>query len=462
MKNIILLISFIIVIISGCSRTQPEYDAKPNSYTFNQSLENNGKLVDESLVYTFTTESLEAIYTKGFCGDLKNCVTNINNVRNDPVFGGFDLNKKPIINNVTGTTKVALHRLLYTTTGQKNEPLTVSGAVFIPNIEPAKIKGVVLYFHQTYFAKHFAPSYGFTDTPQDAQVAAILATQGYIVIAPDYIGLGYDTKTVHPYILYPLVNAIDGLSMLTATRSFFNKQRLFIDKSLPLFVSGYSEGGGYALWFSRLYQEHKNFRRQTDNTRFKFTQVSPMSGAYDLSGVIFNYVFSNITFLNKNVFNADNSSIAGILKPGLTAMAMVGYTHYNDNDNYLKVFSPDFFNMRCSWQSQDDCNFNGKQLSLLNAFSQKVDEKIITMKINNAASYKIGHGSIYTNQTNNINPLINPAVFKTANFRNLVQNGDIYYWQSTIPITLIYLQKDSVVSPYNSTYAYQGMLAKQL
>jgi hypothetical protein len=458
MKQIILTI-FIALVIIGCSRTHPVYEAKPNTYIFNHSLDNNGKLISESLVYTFTVESLETIYTKSFCGGLKNCAINIKNVQQHPEFGGFDLNKKPITNNATGTTTVDLHRILYTTIGQKNELLTVSGAVFMPNINSKKIKGVVLFFHKTYLSKHVVPSYGYTRAVQDAEVAAILATQGYIVIAPDYIGQGFDTKTVHPYILYPQVNAIDGLSMLVALRTFFKNNNLFTNKDLPLLVSGYSEGGSYALWFSRLYQEQSNFKKLTDNTGFKLTQVSPMLGPYDLSGVIFNSLLSNITFLNKGVFNADNSSIAGILKPGLLAMAMVGYAHYNEKNNYNKVFNPDFFNMRCTLLAQDKCDFSGKHVNLLDALSQDIDETAITIKISNAASYKIANGSIYTEQTNNISPLINTEILKNKDFINLIHNADIYYWKSTIPTALIYLQKDSVVSSYNATYAYRGMLA---
>ena len=38
-----------------------------------------------------------------------------------------------------------------------------------------------------------------------------------------------------------------------------------------------------------------------------------------------------------------------------------------------------------------------------------------------------------------------------------MKQGDIYYWHSKIPTTLIYLHNDSVVSSYNSIFAYKGM-----
>ena len=118
MKHIAIII-LIITSLIGCSRNHPIYEAKPNNYIFNQSLDNNGKLISESLVYTFSVESLDHIYSKSFCGGIKNCAINIKNIQQHPEFGGFDLNKKPITNNITGTTKVDLHRILYTTIGQK-------------------------------------------------------------------------------------------------------------------------------------------------------------------------------------------------------------------------------------------------------------------------------------------------------------------------------------------------------
>ncbi|HLX55215.1 MAG TPA: hypothetical protein VKR58_14825, partial [Aquella sp.] len=384
--------------------------------------------------------------------------SNINNIKNSSLFDGFDLSQKPISNNKLGVKKVNLYRLSYTTTGQNHELRTVSGAVFMPDIPTDKIKGVVLYFHKTFFAGTSTPSFDFTNkSPDNNTIASVFATNGYIVVAPDYVGQGIDTGVPHPFILYPLVNANDGLSILIAARKFLD-QKAFTS-NLPLFLTGFSEGAGYALWFSRLYQEQPQFKQQTDATNFKLTLIAPMSGAYDISNVVYNYLFDNISILGKSIYRAYSSMIAAKLKPSLFAFAMNSYAFYEGVD-CDKVLTHNFCTMQCTWQSQEKCNYNGTHFSLTEVFKQTEDMKILNT-VANTAEYKYFDGSLFTGQTNNIKPLMNPNIINTPDLVNAFRHADIYYWHSTIPTTLIYLKLDSVASPYNTEYAYRGMLEKK-
>lgn len=459
MRTFLLLLSISFFII-GCGKHTPQYISKTNQYSFNFINTRNGYLFTESLVYTFKIESLERTYTKDFCAGLTNCSSNINNVKNSSIFGNFDLSVHPIVNNKMGITKVSIYRLIYQTTGEKNDLRKVSGALFIPDISSHKIKGIILYFHPTFFDRNSTPSYGITKNNQDNTIAAIFASNGYVVVAPDYIGMGIDKTTPHPFILYPQVNANDGLSMLTATKKFFNKKHLLIKPNLPLFVTGYSEGGNYALWFSRLYQQQVKFKQITDNNGFKLQQILPAAGAYDLSKVVYDYLFSNINVFNKNNLKIYNSIVSAHLKPALTSFAMVSYAYYNQHANYNLVFNNDFFSMNCSYQSQKNCNFDDKHLNIAHIFNQSGDITIL-QKIYNAAKFKSNTTSyvLFTNQTNSVYPLLNPHLYTNANFIQLLSSADVYAWHSTVPTTLINFSEDSIVSPYNTIYAYQGMLA---
>lgn len=451
----LLLIIFLSVYLAACSNKNPEFIPKSNTYKFDFYNSKNGNLQNESLVYTFNVESMEQLYYEKFCAGLKDCSNNINNVKTSPLFGGFDLSQKPIINNKLGITLVDTYRLSYTTTGQKHELRTVSGAVFIPDIPKNKIKGIILYFHPTFFARTSVPSFGMTDNSHDNTLASVFATNGYIVVAPDYIGMGIDKSVPHPFILYPLVNANDGLSMLIAARHFLERRGL-TDK-LPLFITGFSEGGGYALWFSRLYQEQIQFRRLVDKTNFKLTLITPISGAYNLSNVTYNYLFDNISIWSKDTYKAYSSMIAEKLKPSLAAFAFISYAFYNLNSDYSKVFNHDFFTLQCKWQSQSNCNYENKHINLLQLFDQKEDLQIVNNALN-ASRFKYFNGNFFTSQTNNITPLLNPEFITSQDFINSISNADIYYWYSSFPTNLIYLTPDSVVSPYNTEYAYRGMI----
>lgn len=451
---------FITIIIYGCSSINPNYTTRNNNYNFTNKLPPENNLISSLEIHTYTTLDLEREYTKAFCGGLSDCSDNMSNIKNSPLFGGFDLSQKPITNNQLHISKVSLKRIIYTTSGVNNEIRTVSGAMFTPNIPYNEIKGVILFFHPTFFSKASVPSYSF-DKRTDIALASIFTTAGYIVVAPDYIGMGIDKSTFHPYVLYPQVNALDGLSLLKATNILLSdKLALNKRRTLPLFIAGYSEGAAYSLWFSRLYQENQNFRSSLDKTNFKLKMVAPISGAYDLSGVTHDYLFSDIGIFTKSNFNVQSSIMAARLKPALLAYTLTSYAYYNENQDYYKVFNPDFFNMNCSLQYSYECKFGTNQLNLYETFNQEQDDVQIVNKISNAASHKVSNGMMFSDQWNSVLPLINQDLLKSPAFIKTLQNGDIYYWHSETPTSLIYLKNDSVVSSYNSIMALRGMSEK--
>lgn len=217
----------LLIFLSGCSSLSPKLTTTiSNHYQYISYYNNN--LINSELVYKYSTYELEHKYYNNFCAGLNDCSTNISNIKNNPLFGNFDLDKKPIINNPLGIKNISLYRIRYKTTGQNNEIRNVSGAVFVPDI--LHPKGVILFFHPTFFSKTSTPSYAPLGAT-DIALASVFAVNGYVVIAPDYIGMGYDKNTFHPYIMYPQVNANDGLSMLNAASSFLPKYQ---SKKLPL------------------------------------------------------------------------------------------------------------------------------------------------------------------------------------------------------------------------------------
>jgi len=134
--------------------------------------------------------------------------------------------------------------VVYGSSGLDDDPVAVSGIVMAPETDPgAGGYPVVAWAHGTTgTADTCAPSkQGPSDIP--AEVLA-LVTQGYVVTATDYEGLG--TPGIHPY----LIGKSEGRSVLDSIRAA---------QALPeahagaeAVVIGHSQGGHAALWSAEL------------------------------------------------------------------------------------------------------------------------------------------------------------------------------------------------------------------
>jgi len=203
------------------------------------------------------------------------------------LLNSLGVSANPVLLSLSGVPvcDVGIYHLEYNTVGGTNEPTTASGALMVPIGVDSRCRGarpILLYAHGTTTNRAFDIS-----DLQDAQnaegllLAGLFATQGYIVVAPNYAG--YDTSTL-PY--HPYLNAdqqskdmIDALS--AARQALPAAGALVTTDSGKLFVTGYSQGGFVALATQRAMQEAK----------LTVTAAAPMSGPYAL-GAFFDAVTS--------------------------------------------------------------------------------------------------------------------------------------------------------------------------
>lgn len=143
---------------------------------------------------------------------------------------------KPKVVNGTTVTKI-----LYLSTTANGSRTAVSGVVYVPSsVKPDA--PVLSYAHGTTgLADRCAPSKGDAGGELD-QAAAVFLSEGYVVAATDYEGLG--TPGVHPYVVgrseaAGVLDAIRAARQLTKTKG----------KSV---VWGHSQGGGATLWAAEL------------------------------------------------------------------------------------------------------------------------------------------------------------------------------------------------------------------
>jgi alpha-beta hydrolase superfamily lysophospholipase len=139
------------------------------------------------------------------------------------------------------------HRLIYYTTDGKGMPIKASGLVSVPVKAPGAPSPVLSYQHATLFNDARAPS----NHAVASEVAVVLASLGYIVVAADYVGYGVSRGARHPYLLAePSAAAV--LDLLTAAQSW--RRQAGIADNGQLFLTGYSEGGYVTLAAHRAMQ----------------------------------------------------------------------------------------------------------------------------------------------------------------------------------------------------------------
>lgn len=169
---------------------------------------------------------------------------------------------------ITPQYDVDLYRVFYRT--EYNDSTTVvTGALVIPKDTDCK-PPLISYQHGTSSSKLGVPSYGSSEL----QICLVFASEGNLLVAPDYIGLGGSTIDLHPY-QHGFSQGHSTINMLRAAREL--QTDLSYELSNQIFLFGYSQGGHASAaalrYIEELYPEE-----------FKVTAAMPMSGAYDLSG----------------------------------------------------------------------------------------------------------------------------------------------------------------------------------
>ena len=376
------------------------------------------------------------------------CTQNQTNL-NTALFGNFDLSKDPIGNNPLGITRVDGVSITYGALNVGDVPDTVSGALLVP--ETDTVKGIILYFHGTVVQRSQVPSNFITDSNPNGNnggilLAATWASQGYVVVMPDYIGLGIDTTNPHPYVVYDKENAQSGLAMVKAVRG------LLADRHrLPMYITGYSEGGSYALQAGRMMQDNP---RYASSMGVALKDVAPISGAFDLTGSQLPFLFDNVTDTGSPWFILSPTTTA-FAKPFLSADLALSFSYYGQVAPTV-IMQPAFYN--CADSVKEICGSDGT-LNGLYYQTAGVDDTSITLLTFNQAAL-VG----YSATSNSVIPLL------TSTYAQQLQNqdptnplyaamlgADTYLFTPKFPLALTSLQMDSVVTRINSDNAFVYM-----
>lgn len=436
---------------------------------------------------------------------------------------------------------VSAYAIKYQTPGQNADTMpaqvvrTASGLVIVPNTN--EIRGVVVYFHPTSLGKNQVPSCillkgvpnnapeyckqqsGFesetTGFGYYATLAAVYASRGFVVVAPDYVGQGNDWNNVHPYVAYPENNVLSAFYMFPAMRQILAERGIESSQQLPLFITGYSEGGGYALKASQMAQNNVAGLISNNNLLLKIT--SPQEGAYSLKDQM-DFAFTNLSdgVLNcanstdpsfkcgesdamesngtiknpavsqMNNWNIGSSMYAAQAKPPLTSYVLTAAMYYSFNNMSTA------YNFAMNNQFWSNINMGGGVIATLYGLYSGImghaysGGAIGTAIIANTMSIKSTVNGEYYNQAESLPnftfynvPLvgklrlpqpngyygannqgtifINQGVNSSPDFQQILVQGSTYNWKTTSPINFIHMVYDSAVTVLNSHQAYTCM-----
>jgi len=168
---------------------------------------------------------------------------------------------------------IKVYKIKYKT-ALEGDSITASGLLAVPVTDDNSHEFPMLsYQHSTMTTNAEAPTSNPLGTV--TSMATFVASTGFIVVIPDYIGFGASSNVFHPYMIKKYaVNAV--LDMIRASKEFVKKEKpcKFSNK---LFLSGYSQGGSATL------AALSAIENNTQNSDLKVTASACGAGFYNLN-----------------------------------------------------------------------------------------------------------------------------------------------------------------------------------
>lgn len=261
LKNLLYL-SFLIFIINACSSSSTEETVEPTLPVY---------LVDAQKVSELSVD------------DIKSNLALLTLF--DPSFS--------FLNNYTDRIQydVEAYKITYKTEYLDGEEIEASGLVILP--KTTSPISTFSYQHGTITSDSNAPS-NFSLTSESTLISLPLASLGYMVVAPDYIGYGASNQIEHPYE-HKALTASACRDMLRAAKEFAAQEGKSVNDKL--YLAGYSQGGAATMGLHELLESsHSN--------EFTVSASIPGAGAYNKLGFT-QYILTQeeeLTFIDSYVW----------------------------------------------------------------------------------------------------------------------------------------------------------------
>ncbi|HLP96850.1 MAG TPA: lipase family protein [Sideroxyarcus sp.] len=315
---------------------------------------------------------------------------------------------------------VDFYRLTYKTLDSAGNLTSASGLLLVPAKPPTSTSPMLSWQHGTMSLESSAPSYAdgtLAGTSSEAQGGFVVASLGYIVVMPDYLGYGAAKDIFHPY-LQARTLASTSVDMVRASRMFLSRNNIAVNGQL--FLAGYSEGGYATLATQR--EMETSFPAE-----FALTASAPGAGPYDLT--------------NSAALVLGSANLAGVTHAGSLAFLLKAYDVYYNNPSRLALYFTAGMVLDCVNRDFTTAPTYGTD-SVFGSFESCIGGTTVTTDILNPS---------FINSFNTGGEIILKAA--------LAEN-DIYDWAPRSRTRLFYSTGDDVVPPLNTVNAYDAMVAK--
>lgn len=300
------------------------------------------------------------------------------------------------------------YKITYTTLDIRGALDTASGLVSIPR-KDAILFPLGLVQHGTVSGRDDVPS----NLSGGYQLGAGFSSAGYVVMQPDYLGLG-DSRGFHPYV-HADTEASAGIDMIFATKEFLDQQNIGYNDQL--FVTGYSQGGHAAM------AAHRELEANYSET-LPVTAAAPMSGPYSISTA------TKASFLSNEEYQF----------PGYGVWTLMSYNEayslYDSVAQYMKqpyaTYAEAFY--------EETITLDSLQRALISELTANHGGSIVRFMFQDSIINAI------TNQPDHP-------------FNLALADNDTYDWAPTAPTRLFYCMADDQVAFTNSVLADSVMNA---
>ena len=303
------------------------------------------------------------------------------------------------------------YSITYTTTDAFGQPDTASGLVAIPVASDDFIFPLGVYNHGTVPDRESVPSRA---GERERLVVAAIATKGYVMLAPDYIGLG-DSRGVHPYV-HAATEASAGRDMIIAVKKWLAEREL-VAVNEQLFITGYSQGGHATAAL------HRDIATNPTDDGLTVTSATHLSGPYSISDVMAN-----------TIFQEGNPTL-----PGYIAYTYISYNYvYGLYDDLGQAFVEPYLTpiRRFANEEINLDQFNGQLDQLLNANNARLE-------------------AIFQDSVRNVLAEGDP----TDPINMALADNDTYDWAPEEPTLIFYCTQDEQVPFRNAILADSVMRA---
>lgn len=286
------------------------------------------------------------------------------------------------------------YKVTYYTRNENNSLVKASGLLMYPNVN-YKLSTIVSE-HGTTDSRDNVPSNLKGAMYAGFVVELSYVLNGYILMAPDYVGMGTGDGT-HPYVHYPTEAGatIDFIKAANTVLTQFGVKRYN-----EYFLTGYSQGAHAAMSTLK-----KLSISNPDNLNFKYAYMG--AGPYD---------FSNVT-LQKGVIEKDVYPFTAFIANVVNTCNKTGFQTYNNSVS--EVISPEYL---------DKYNYHVIQDNGGLFWGPLLWRKLFT--------------------TNFINDVTNNS---NSKLRQCLKSNDVYNWYNKTPTTLGHSTVDLAIHPENTS-----------